>query len=231
VRIYPALGLLFVSGGILFVSLSSQPRFRDAASWPWVTDGDSPAFFAAADRNRTVDGQIADVGVGLASLALSLALGAAALRAHSWGALRALVTPSRKWAIVVFANVSLLALFYGEWLAVVRDYLRGENPPWADTLAIPMMWFISGWTVAALILTLGLTVCLWRARLPAPLWQRPVGWWPWASTLVLCLPVAFEALSLADAVRFGKAFAVAGHVEVLYWLLCGRAAASSRHAA
>lgn len=230
-RIYAALGLLFVSGGILFVSLSSQPRFRDAASWPWVTDGDSPAFFAAAERNRTVEGRIADVGVGLASLALSLAVAAAALRAHSWGAICALATPSRKWFIVVFANVSLLGLFYGEWLRIVRDEIRGEYPPWADSLGIPMSWLISAWKHAAPILTFGLVVCLWRARLPAILWQRPVGWWSWTSTLVICGLIALETIVLTQAVQFGEAFAIPGHVAMVYCLLCGRAAASSRQAA
>jgi hypothetical protein len=132
---------------------------------------------------------------------------------------------------VLLANLSLLGLFYGEWLGLARDLMRREYPPWADTPAIPMAWFISGWHLAAPVLTIGLTVCLWRARLPTALWQRPVGWWPWISTVTIGAFVGIEALLLTDAVRFGRAFAIPCHLAVLYWLLCGRAAAGSRHAA
>src|SRR5260221_385217 len=131
----------------------------------------------------------------------------------------------------VFANVSLLGLFYGEWLRIVRDEIRGEYPPWADSLGIPMSWLISAWKHAAPILTFGLVVCLRRARLPAILWQRPVGWWPWTSTLVICGLIALETIVLTQAVQFGEAFAIPGHVAMVYCLLCGRAAVSSRQAA
>lgn len=226
-----ALVVLFVAGITLFFARSSKPRFRDAASWPWVTHEDSPAFVATRERNRTSDGQIADLGVGLATLALSLAVAVAALGAHGWAAIRSLVTPSRKPVIIVLANLSLLGVFLGEFLGFVRDHHRGEFPPWADTPAIPMEWLISGWHLAAPVLTIGLTVCLWRARLPAALWRRPVGWWPWISTLTIGSLLAIEALLLTDAVRFGRAFAIPCHLAMLYWLLSGRAAAGSRRAA
>ena len=220
---YRALAVLFVGGIIVFFAFASKPHFRHAANWPWVDDFDSPAFFEARESNRTVEGQLADVGLGVATLAFSLAAAAVVLGAGH----RTIFTPSRKWIIVIFANVSLLATYVGEWLTLARDQLRNEFPPWADTLAIPMAALISGWLRAAPIMTLALFVCLWNARLPTSLWRRPVGSWPWISTVIIVPVVGFGVLALADAVRYGKAFAIPGYVAMMYGLLCARAAAAS----
>jgi hypothetical protein len=225
-----ALAIPFVVGIALFFPLSSQPHFTDAADWPCVNDLDSPAFYEARESNRTLEGQLADFGLGLAALVFCLAATAVALRADDGAGIRRLSTPSRKWVIVILANVSLLALFYGEWLALVRDQVRGEFPPWADTMAIPMAWLISGWTLLAPILTLALLVCLWNARLPAALWRSPESWWPWITTLVIGSAIGITILALTDAVRYGKAFAIPGYVTLMYGLLCARAAAASRAA-
>ncbi len=221
-----ALAIPFVVGIALFFALSSQPHFSDAADWPWVEDGDSPGFIEARERNRTVEGQLADVGLGVATLAVSLTAAAVVLGAGH----RTVSTPSRKWVVVIFANVSLLATYFGEWLALARDQLRNEFPPWADTMAIPMAALMSGWQRAAPIMTLALFVCLWNARLPTSLWRRPVGSWPWITTVVILSVVGFGVLVLAEAVRYGKAFAIPGYVALMYGLLCARAAAASRSA-
>jgi len=221
-----ALGIPFVVGIALFFALSSKPHFTDAGNWPWVEDGDTPGFVEARERNRTVEGQLADVGLGVATLAVSLTAAAVVLGAGH----RTISTPSRKWVIVIFANISLLAIYLGEWLTLARDQQRHEFAPWADTMTIPMVALISGWQRAAPIMTLALFVCLWNARLPTSLWRRPVGSWPWISTVVIVSVVGFGVLVLADAVRYGKAFAIPGYVAMMYGLLCARAAAASRTA-
>lgn len=216
------LAIPFVLGIALFFALSSQPHFTDAADWPWVEDGDSPGFSEARERNRTVEGQLADVGLGVATLALSLAVAAVALGAGH----RTISTPSRKWVIVIFANVSLLVVYFGEFVALARDQVRGEFPPWADSMGIPMAALMRAWQRNAVIMTLALCVCLWNARVPTALWRRPIGWWPWISTLVIVSVVGFGVLVLAEPVRYGKAFAIPGYVALMYGLLCARAAAS-----
>lgn len=223
-----ALAIPFVLGIALFLALSSQPHFRGAADWPWVEDFDTPAFFEARERNRTLEGQLADAGLGVATLAFSLAAAAVILGAGHLVGFRTFSTPSRKWFIVILANISLVAVYIGEWVALARDQVRGEFPPWADTMAIPMAALISGWQRAAPIMTLALFACLWNARLPTSLWKRPVGSWPWISTVVIVSVVGFGVLVLAEAVRYGKAFAIPGYVALLYGLLCARAAAASR---
>lgn len=224
-----ALAIAFGVGMALFFGLSSQPHFGDAAvaDWPWVEDGDTPGFIEARESNRTIEGQLADVGLGVATLALSLAVTAVALGAGH----RTISTPSRKWIIVIFANVSLLVVYFGEFVALARDHARGEFPPWADSIGIPMAALMRGWQRNAVIMTLALCVCLWNARLPTALWRRPVGWWPWISTLVIGSVVGFfSVLVLVEAVRYGKAFAIPGYLALIYGLLCGRAAAASRAA-
>jgi hypothetical protein len=222
-RIYRGLAFLFASGIILFVALSWKPRFRHAASWPWVNDLNTPAFIEARESNRTVDGQLADVGLGVATLAFSLAAAALLGAGNRTGS-----TPSRKWVMVIFANVSLLVVYVGEFVALARDQVRGEFPPWADSMGIPMAALMSGWQRNAVIMTLALGVCLWNARVPAALWGRPVGWWPWITTVVIVSVAGFGVLVLAEAVRYGKAFAIPGYVALMYGLLCARAAAASR---
>lgn len=225
------LAIVFAVGIALFLGFFGRPHFHDAAHWPWVPyveDADTEGFVAVRERNRTIEGRLADVGLGIATLAFSLAVAVVLSTRHAAG--RAFSTPSRKWVIVVFANVSILAVYYGEWLALARDQVRGEFPPWADSMAIPMAALISGWQRAAPIVTVALVVCLWSARLPVSLWRRPAGWWAWTSTLVIGAAVALAALSLAEAVQYGRAFAIPGYVFLLYCLLCARAAAASRRA-
>lgn len=225
---YRALLAMFVVGVTLFLALASRPHFRDAADWPWVPyvdDPNSPAFLEARERNRTVEGRLADAGLGIAVLALSLAVGAVALNAGHAG--RPVVTPSRKLVIVVLANVSLLAVYVGEYAALARDQVRGEFPPWADSMGIPMAALVSGWQRAATILTVLLMVCLPNAHLPTSLWRRPVGPWPWITTTIIGCVVTFGLLVLTEAVEYGKALAIPGYVALLYCLLCARAAAAS----
>jgi hypothetical protein len=222
--IYRALAVLFLAGITLFLALVSSPHFSDAANWPWVEDADDAGFVEARERNRTVEGQVADFGLGVATLAISLAAAAALLGAGH----RTISTPSRKWLIVIFANVALLATYVGEFVALARDQVRGEFPPWADTMAIPMEGFISGWKLVAPVMTVAFVVCLWNTRLPAALWTRPAGWVAWISTLMIGLVIGFELLALTEAVRYGKAFAIPGHMALIYCLLCGEAAVASR---
>jgi len=228
--VYRALAIPFLVGIALFFALLSHPHFRDKAGWPWANDLDTDAFLSARESNRTVEGQLSDFGLGLATLALSLAGAAAALGARDRAGIRRLSTPSRAWGIVVLANVGLLAFFFGEFVTLGRDQARGEFAPWADSIGIPIALLVSGWQHLAPILTLALLICLWSARLPVGLWRPPSGWWPWIITLVIGLVVGVEIVLLGDAVWYGNAFVIPGHMTLIFSLLCGRAAAASRAA-
>jgi hypothetical protein len=226
-RIYASFATLLLAGAILVAVFHDAPTFRDPNWQNAVPFGDSDAFFRIQAENRTIESQLSLLGVGLTALALSLAIGALALRIRTWSHLRRATTPSRKWLIILLANLTLLGLLRFEWLSLLQDIQQQEYPSWADTPAIPLAGFVVAALVGPLIITVGLLVCLWRAELPAPLWLRPRGWWPWACTLVLSLLSAVPVLALAGAVQVGSAFTIPFHLAALYWLLCGRAAAAS----
>jgi hypothetical protein len=230
-RFYSPLVALFTAGILLAAAFHGAPRFRDLQWQSRVPFGDSDAYFKAVEQNRTLEGQLREVGIGLAALALSLGVAAAVIGVRGWSTLRSLSTPSRWWAIVLFANLTFVGLLCAEWQGLLADLQHGEYPSWADTPAIPLAGFVFGGIVGVPIITVGILVCLWRARLPAPLWSSPMGWWAWLATFAIAVLLAIEALSLAGAVQVGNAFAIPFHVAALYWLLCGRAAAVSRHAA
>lgn len=230
-RIYSAVTALFLAGVGLALAFHEAPRFHDPDWRDKVPFGDSEAFFRAEEENRTLEGQLAELGMGMASLALSLAVGGVALGVRNRSTLRSLSTPSRWWVIVLLANLTLVGMLYTQWLGLLRDLGRGEYPSWGDSPGIPLLGFLTLGIVGIPIITAGLLVCLWRARLPAALWNRPIGWWPWLATVVIGLLLIIETVSLAGAVQVGNAFAVPFHVAALYWLLCGRAAVSLQHAA
>jgi hypothetical protein len=222
------LGVVFGLGVLLFVLYHSSPRFTYTRFWSDVPYLDSGAFFEARDRYRTREGQLADAGAGAAALAASLTLclflpGVGRGNGGLWH----VTTPGSPIAIVILANLTFLGFLGADCGYLLRDFERGEFPPWADSIGIPLFGLLAMGALGVPAITVGLLTCLWRSKLPVPLTIAPPGWWPWLVTVLIAPFVALWLVSLVGSVLGGCAFRIPFEVGSVYWLLVGRAAACS----
>jgi hypothetical protein len=181
------IGVISLGAG-LWLFASFMPAFVDG---PVKTEGDlrqellsesGATYYKREAELRTNRNPLLDAGAGLAVGGLSLLLLVQALRVQAASELR--VRPTfGKGALLLWFNlgwgVLVLAL---NWYYLYRG-VRGDYPPFADTIAIPIMQGTTAllycWPVVNGLLLLG----LWGAELPGSLGEMPYRY-TWRAVLV-----------------------------------------------
>jgi hypothetical protein len=240
-----ALGLASAGAILLWIS-SDMPVFTNSAVAERVWSGqecepgvpnpnppecDTETWVRSMRGLSTSKWDYHDIGSGLIASALTLLAFSLCFHLRGERTLRSLRTPRHVGAV--------LAIFAASWLMQIPAFIfsrqieieRRYGPPWAD--AQSMSTHIANFGV--LVFLVPLTFLFWliffhRSRLPAPLWLTVPGR-PWLTafwTLVAALPFALFAGYLVAAHISNTALVPIGWVGI-WVVLCGRAAALSRH--
>jgi len=221
----PALVLL--SGVVLMVFNAGAPRMLKPDWQLAVGEGDSAAYYREFDRNENPRARRFDLGVGLASAGGSLIALLAMTRSWSVQRARALQTPRRRWLVVLFSNITWLYYMWAASRHLVVQAARGEFPPWADSIAIPLMGLQILLLSGLVAVNVGLVICLHGVRLPEAMWARPRSARAWVLNGGSVIALLLSACVCYDAVRFGDAFTPPAAVAIGYLLLVVRAAVSA----
>lgn len=220
----PALALLV--GVVLMVFNADAPRMLNPDWQRAVGDGDSAGYYREFDRNENPRARRFDLGVGLASLGGSLIALLAITRSWSVQRAKALQTPRRRWLVVLFSNITWLYYIWAVSHHLAVQAARNEFPPWADSIAIPLMGLKILMLIGLAAINVGSTIYLHGVRLPVAMWTRPRTAQAWVLNGVAVIALLSSACVCYDAVRFGDAFTPPAAVTIGYLLLVGRAAVS-----
>jgi len=127
-----AFALIVLSLALLGFSASLEPFNRSAdGSYPFhsVAQGDSQAYYAARTQALTPKYRLQDYGTTM--LALGLAVAALSRRPVK--------APGSRLGFIGVAVVAPVLTVVGFVFDLVQGQSRGEFPPWADSLGIPLM--------------------------------------------------------------------------------------------
>jgi hypothetical protein len=192
-----------------------------------VREGDSDAYFREFDRNLTPQARRFDFGTGLASVSASLI--ALLVLTGSWSVqrIRALRTLRSRWRVFLLSNLTWFYFIWAGMRFLVLQAQRDEFPPWADSIAIPMLGMKMFFVVGLVVINLGLVVYLHGAKLPVPMWAGPRTVRAWGLNVGIVLGLVACMWAVFDTVRHGDVFTPPAVVAVIYLLLVARAAVSS----
>jgi len=214
--------------GVALVALNfTAPRMVNENWETSVRHGDSHSYFSEFERNRSAESRRFDIGLGLTSLGASLLALMAVTRTWTVARLRKLQTPVRRWAIVLAANLAWFYYILATWLYLVLQFQRHEFPPWADSMAIPLVGLSRFAIAGGIVVNVGLLLCLLKAKLPASLWSAPRSWRAWSATAGVTFAVVMCVWAGIDAVLLGDPFTPPAVIAVISLLLVGRACASA----
>jgi hypothetical protein len=231
--LYPLTALIFVLGVGLFAYSWTLPYYNDQAAADALHSQsyDIPRheYFEKEAELRTSKPRLMDIGAGLAITVATLLLFLGLSRVKSYSDLRELKTPCIR-CIYVLSNLAWLLL-----LPAISYYFkfrgkRGDYPPFADSIVIPIV--VLSIAVVALIIPLNLLILLTtiKSDLPAKLLSKfsrhstaSILWGVFWGCLLLVSIAGF-----ADAVANGNHIAIPVSMYFIYLVLCLRAGKVSR---
>ncbi|QQL46179.1 hypothetical protein [Sulfuriroseicoccus oceanibius] len=138
--------LLILAGALSWYRGHQLPPYESPDSWDGLiaaTHNDSTAWYHWLRRIETPHKRLTDTGLSLIATGLSIPLLAGFLHWH-----RRANPEHRKIRLVGFSIALELVLIPSNYVYLFRRYKRGDYPPWADSIAIPIVEY----TVAYLIL-------------------------------------------------------------------------------
>ncbi|MBT2559096.1 hypothetical protein J7E24_14995 [Hymenobacter sp. ISL-91] len=181
-------------------------------------------YYAAEKAWRTNRNDWLDTGSGVAISSLTVLLFLRANRVQSWKELRRTKTVS-KTRFFVWLNVGWALLFVAlYWYYYYRGF-RGDFPPFADSIGIPLMYgqaaLLMGWLVSNALFLLA----LWPAQLPALLFEQPRHYARLTVLVeaVVFLPLMFASLYAVFSVLDGDHLTIPVALLFVYLLLVLRA--------
>jgi len=143
--------ILLITGAVMVVLAFLTPQYTDPLSYATgfdalqaelygSTDPDfgaaSEAFHQLQDRHHTAKWFYADMGYAALAWA-ALVLMAASARKHGWISVR--WTTRSAGVLIVTCLLAVMLTTVGVIASAFQAYTRAELPPWADSLAIPLM--------------------------------------------------------------------------------------------
>ncbi|SDX56386.1 hypothetical protein SAMN04488069_10277 [Hymenobacter psychrophilus] len=182
------------------------------------------AYYATEVAWRTSRNTWLDIGSGIAISSLTVLLFLRANRVQTRARFRRLKTVS-KAGFLIWLNIgwaTLLAALY--WYHYYRA-IRGDFPPFADSIGIPLMYGQAALFGCWLISNGLFLLALWPARLPALLFEKPK-YNSWPAVLVdavVFLPLMFTGLYTIMTIIDGDHLAIAAALLFFYLLLVLRA--------
>lgn len=218
--------LIIVSTALIAMN-AGAPRMVTESWEASVRYRDSQSYFSECERNRTIESKRYDVGVGLMSFGASLLALLLITRLWSVERLRTLNTPKRRWPVFAAANLVWIYYNWATWQFLIVQQRRHEFPPWADSIVIGLMGITLFAIVGGIVMNIGLLSCLYKAKLPVPLWVKPHTRIAWALNAGIAFALAMCAWAAIDAVVGGDAYTPPAVVAIVSLLLVGRAGASA----
>jgi hypothetical protein len=234
-RVYALPVVLIIAGGGLALWATQMPRYHDPN---WAdrfigveatlenSDALSEEWYAAQEKGLTSRDRLFDLGLGVATLGLSIVSLLVILRVENVLDLQALMTPRTKRTWYITAVVGWVSFVPAVWAYLFYAYKRGDYPWWADSIAIPAAG-------AAITGFWGVVIVLWavylstrRATLPARLWSRPILGGAWFVGTGALLAVVLFLVLLVNGV-LANFFTVPSSIAMLYISLCCRAASAT----
>ena len=238
--------ILAVIGGAVMVYGSRFPEYSDPnanallndASWFTMTnknvdsevveeygdDAVAAVWFAHKRALETARNACFDLGSGIIALGIGSALLFAVNGVRKWRDLRSLKGPKTSGRFYLFAALTWLSFIPAEWCYYIYTRARGDYPPFADSIAIPMgIRFVFGVLGLPMVL-FGVWIAINGTRLPAAIWSGSLfgrinlisaGIW---IALILALLVLTMGVITRPPIVLSSLFTI-------YLLLSGRAAA------
>jgi hypothetical protein len=219
--------VLLALGLFLVAIYADAPRMLREDWQTAVREGDSDSYYREFDRNLTPQARRFDLGAGLASVSASLIALLATTGSWSLPRIRVLRTPRSRWRVFLLSNLTWTYFMWAAMRLLVLRQQRDEFPPWADSIAIPMVGIEMSALVGLVVINLGLMVYLHNAKLPVPMWARPRTVEAWVLNVGVALGLVGCMWAVFDAIHLGDAFEPPAVVVFTYLLLVARAAASS----
>ena len=222
----------------MILATSDTPRY-ESDGWanaiePPETLAESQAaskrFFAAQEQHRTQASRVQDLGRGIAALGASVFILAACCGVGGWSSMSRWRSPRRAWMIYIAAVGSWLLLAKANiwWLMYTGE--RGDYPPWADTLIIPIISIGLLTALGLPILAIVLIVSLWHVPLPAMVADLKPSVRFWLATIGAAVTAALLVEALVFDIRDGAAVLVAPEVVALGAVAAWWPAAAARRA-
>jgi hypothetical protein len=238
--------ILAVIGGAVMVYGSRFPEYSDPnanallndASWFTMTnknvdsevveeygdDAVAAVWIAHKRALETARNACFDLGGGIIALGIGSALLFAVNGVRKWRDLRRLSGPKTSGRFYLFAALTWLSFIPAEWCYYIYTEARGDYPPFADSIAIPMgMRFVFGVLGLPMVL-FGVWIAINGTRLPAAIWSGSLfgrinlisaGIW---IALILAMLVLTMGVTTRPPIVLSSLFTI-------YLLLSGRAAA------
>lgn len=171
-------------------------------------------YYEAEAKLRTNKTVLSDIGSGLVVATVVVLLFLRITRISCFADFLKLQTPTRL-SVLLCANAAWLLMIPGTWWYYSYRAMRGDYPPFADSIGIPIGAQTTFFLAALLPLNVLLAVLLVKAELPARLLLRPARY----TTVAVLWETAFAGLVLL-AVLLVAAFICDGdHVAIVSFLV------------
>lgn len=163
--------IAFLTGILLILISLKMPRYTDESQYQELVDMvyqeaiTKDAFYGKVHQITTTRNTIMDIGNGIVSFALFGIVFLLISKIRNWEDLKRLKTQS-KLAIFISANLALLLLIPGTVIYYgYRDW-RGDFPPFADSIGIPIMQQTTIILLMLIPLNILLCISLYKSKLP-----------------------------------------------------------------
>jgi hypothetical protein len=183
-------------------------------------------FYDQLEKYKTPHDHLVDIGSGCISLGFSLCAFLAIFRIHSYSDLRSIRTPGSQGAFMGLLNMSCILFLPAQMCYFSYTQHRGDYPPWADSIAIPIFQMGIMTVILLLILNVVFAIVMFRAAFPVKLFDFPIRatFGNVTCTVVVAITTAFLLYAGVLSANSGAFLMIPILLSAVYLLISTRAA-------
>lgn len=169
---------VLILGTILLCYSFTMPKFTDENKYQELNDKyyqgiiKKDAYYQHLEKISTNKIFFMDLGSGIATFSLFFLVALLALKIRKWKDFENMHTQKKK-EIFIMSNITWLLMILGTFLYYFYRGSRGDYPPFADSIGIPIMQQTISCLLLFIPLNLFLLLTLIKSKLPAKLFLRP----------------------------------------------------------
>ncbi|RSK45263.1 hypothetical protein [Hymenobacter rigui] len=221
---------VIILGASVWLYASNMPAFKgDAVQTEedlrqQLLNESRSTYYQREAELRTNRNELLDVSSGVAIAGITILLFVTVRRIHSLQDFRQLRTPTKR-QVVVWFNIGWVVLFAALYWYYGYRGARGDYPPFADSIGIPLYYgqatLLACWPVLNILLLL----LIWPAKMGGPMFEKPIvyKWWLILAEVFIGGWLVLAGLYLVTTIIDGDHLTVPVAMLFVYLLLILRA--------